>query len=68
MTVTPIVLQARMIQSCITYWQAMFVMQKQWFDAFGAPVARPAETRPAPEADLCSIPLSITSGRKVAQA
>ena len=68
MTINPIALQARMAQSCITYWQAVFIMQKQWFETMGGSVARPMEPRPAPEADLASAPLSMTSGRKVAQA
>ena len=68
MTVNPIALQARMAQSCIAYWQAVFIMQKQWFEAMGGTAANQAEPRPAPEADLSSAPLSITTGRKVAQA
>lgn len=49
MTVTPIVLQARMMQSAISFWQSMFVMQKQWFEAMTGTSFAPALTTPTAE-------------------
>lgn len=63
LTMNPIVLQARMVQSAVAYWQAMYVMQKQWFESMTR-LGVPAE----PEAPAAGPGVGMVPQRRLARA